>query len=261
MGCSGRVTTVHACRLVIGMAVGSVTTLLLHGHFVTAVTGGAAHTAATLANAAAAAPRQSHHVAIAADSAQRLAAEDCNWRPSFGGHSLESLVQRQLQQQQVQQQQQQQPCPATPDLLSADACTSAAQRGWKSLRWATNLLIRKNSALRSEGSFSMPPVRVSRQGLAHHAPRPSARSEGGVARQQSSVRIARQPCSVKIVHQQSSALLPDTSVLSLRCTNRIEAWGPTFARGCTPHLWFKCMHAPTKLYHGRALLTGFAEPS
>jgi hypothetical protein len=74
------------------IAVGSVTMYLHHGKHVTHVGGSAAHMAATIADAVARAPRMHHHAIIATDSAHRLAAQDCAWRPMHGGHELIAVV-------------------------------------------------------------------------------------------------------------------------------------------------------------------------
>jgi hypothetical protein len=83
-----------ACRMAAAIAIGSVTMYLHHGKHVTHVGGSAAHMAATVADAVARAPRMHHHAIIATDSAHRLAAEDCAWRPMHGGHELIAVVDR-----------------------------------------------------------------------------------------------------------------------------------------------------------------------
>lgn len=81
-----------------GLSLGSLTMHVQYGKHVTGISGSAACMAATLAHAAAHAPRMHRHVIVATDSAHHLAAEDCEWRPMHGGHELLRLANRQRDQ-------------------------------------------------------------------------------------------------------------------------------------------------------------------
>ena len=113
-----------------GLSVGSMAMYTHCGRHVTGVSGSAAFMAATLAGAAARAPRRHRHTLVATDSVHRLVAEECAWRPLHGGHELAALA---VRQQRLQ----------TPPVFAPRAaleCSSRSSMRWQGLKAVKHLL-------------------------------------------------------------------------------------------------------------------------